>query len=117
MASTQGDAEGQFNQGNMYSNGQGVVQDYAEAVRWFKLAAAQGHAHGQTGLGAMYYDGKGVLQDYIRAHMWWNLAAVNGESIAVKNRDIVANKMTPQQVEQAQKLARECQARNFKNCH
>ena len=48
--------------------------------------------------------------------MWWNLAAVKGYSNAVKNRDIVAKLMTQQQVAEAQKLARECQARNFKNC-
>ena len=50
------------------------------------------------------------------AHMWVNLAAVKGDSDAVKNRDIAATKMTQQQVVEAQKLARECQARNFKNC-
>jgi TPR repeat protein len=44
----------------------------------------------------MYYIGKGVVQDYVRAHMWVNLAAVKGDSNAAKNRDIVANKMTPQ---------------------
>ena len=47
--------------------------------------------------------------------MWWNLAAVKGDSNAVKNRDTIAKKMTPQQITEAQKLARECQARNFKN--
>jgi hypothetical protein len=25
----------------MYENGQGVTQDYAEAVKWYRLAAAQ----------------------------------------------------------------------------
>ena len=48
--------------------------------------------------------------------MWFNLAAVTGSTNAVKNRDIVAKQMTSQQVAEAQKLARECQARNFKNC-
>jgi hypothetical protein len=48
--------------------------------------------------------------------MWYNLAAVSGDSDAVKNRDIVAAKMTPQQVAEAQKLARECQARKFTKC-
>ena len=56
------------------------------------------------------------MQDYTRAHMWFNLAAVTGDSVSVKNRDIVAKRMTPQQIAEAQKLARECQARNFKNC-
>ena len=54
--------------------------------------------------------------DNIRAHMWFNLAALKGYSVGVKSRDIVAKRMTSQQIAEAQKLARECQARNFKNC-
>ena len=38
----QGDANAQFNVGLMYGNGQGVIQDYAEAVKWYRLAAEQG---------------------------------------------------------------------------
>ena len=102
--------------GNIYNEGLGVKQDYAEAVRWYRLAAAQGHASAQSNLGTMYGEGQGVVQDYTRAHMWFNLAAVKGNSNAVQNRDIVAKKMTTQQIAEAQKMARECQARNFKNC-
>ncbi len=60
----------------------------------------------------MYYNGLDVTQDYVQAHMWFNLAASRfppGEhrDKAVKNRDIVAKKMTPAQISEAQKLARE----------
>ena len=116
LAAAQGDTSAQHNLGLKYSNGLGAVQDYAEAVRWYKLAAAQGLALAQSNLGFSYDNGQGVVQDYMRAHMWFNLAAVNGDSLAVKNRDLVAKMMTPQQIAEAQKLARECQARNFKNC-
>ena len=64
----------------------------------------------------MYIDVNGVVQDYIRTQMWYNLAAAKGDTKSVKNCDIIAEKMTAQQMTQAQKLARECQARNFKNC-
>ena len=80
------------------------------------MAAEQGVAKAQSSLAYMYAEGKGVLQDYVRAHMWSNLAAVTGDSESVSNRDIIATKMTPQQIAEAQKLARDCQARNFKNC-
>jgi len=40
----QGDASAQSNLGLMYATGQGVPQDYAEAVRWYRRAADQGHA-------------------------------------------------------------------------
>ena len=116
LAAAQEDDRAQFNIGLKYDNGIGVVRDYAEAVRWYKLAAAQGYASAQINLGYMYGSGLGVVVDYTRAHMWYNLAAVKGESVAVKSRDIVANSMTQQQIAEAQKLARECQARNFKNC-
>jgi len=115
-AAEQGSASAQFSLGFMYDKGQGVVQDYAEAVRWYKLAAAQGNTQAQLNLGASYGKGEGVAQDYLRAHMWLNLAAVGGDELSIKNRDIIAAKMTPQQIAEAQKLARECQARKFKNC-
>ena len=42
----QGDATAQFNLGVSYGNGEGVLKDDAEAVRWFRLAADQGDASG-----------------------------------------------------------------------
>ena len=46
-------------------------------------------------------------QDYIKAHMWFNLSAAQGEQKAVEDRDKVAQRMTPAQIAEAQKLARE----------
>ena len=94
----------------MYDNGQGVPQDYAQAVSWYRKAADQGYALAQFSLGGMYYSGRGVPQDYIQAHMWWNLAASRytdptDRADAVKNRDLVAAKLTPAQVVEAQRLA------------
>jgi TPR repeat protein len=100
----------------MYNSGQGVLQDYAEAAKWYRLAVAQGHAGAQINLGVMYHSGQGVLQDYTKAHSLYNLAATKGNATAVKNRDSVAALMTPQQIADAQKLARDCLARNFKGC-
>ena len=116
LAAQQGDAFAQYNLGLMYSNGQGVVQDYAEAVKLYRLAAQQGDASAQTSLGIMYGVGQGVAQDYVKALSWLNLGAVNGNVNAVKRRDIVAKLMTSQQIGDAQKLARDCQARQFKGC-
>ena len=99
-----------------YRNGQGVVQDYAEAVKWYRLAAQQGGASAQYNLGIMYDNGRGVVQNYVKAHSWYNLSAVSGNATAIENRDIVAKLMTSQQIAEAQKLARDCQARQFKGC-
>ena len=54
-----GDAVAQFSLGLMYSQGHGVTKDYAEALRWCRLAAVQGLASAQYNLGTMYADGRG----------------------------------------------------------
>ena len=106
----------QSNLGLMYRLGMGVPQDYSEAIKWLRLASVGRQSAAQYYLGAMYAQGEGVAQDYVKAHMWLNTSAARGLQAAGKERDIVASKMTRQQIAEAQKLARECQARNFNNC-
>jgi TPR repeat protein len=89
-----------------YAKGQGVPHDDVQAHMWYNLAAAQGDADAQYNLGVMYAKGRGVPQDDVQAHMWYNLAAAQGDAEGTKNRDLVAKKMTPQQIAQAQELAR-----------
>ena len=111
-AAEQGEANAQYNLGVMYDKGQGVPQDYREAVKWYHKAAEQGDASAQSTLGGMYYFGQGVPQDFVQAHMWFNLAAANvatGKNYADARNEIAA-RMTPAQIAEAQKLAREWQA-------
>lgn len=75
---TEQDAEVLFNLGLMYSEGQGVKQDYYKAAECFQKAAEQGHAEAQYNLGLMYYRGKGVKQDYFKAIEWYQKAAAQG---------------------------------------
>ncbi len=103
----QGDADAQFSVGIMYALGLGVKQDYAAAVRWYRKAAEQGHSSAQNNLGIKYHKGQGVTQDYVQAHMWYNLAAAQGRKFARGDRDNLAELMTPSQIAEAQKLARE----------
>jgi len=91
----------------MYSLGHGIPQDDKEALKWIAKAAEQGHAESQYNLGMMYFDGQGTPQDYVRAHMWFNLAAVWGVKEAVGSRDRTAKMMTPQQISEAERMARE----------
>ena len=81
-------------------------KDYKEAVRLFGLAAEQGHASAQHNLGVAYNNGQGVPQDYVLAHMWFNLSVYNGYKDGVENRNRVEKKMSPQQIEKAQEMAR-----------
>jgi len=92
-----------------YYHGQGVPQDYVTSAAWLRRAADQGDPRTQFNLGIMYAAGQGVPQDYVQAHKWLNLTA-SGEKTpekATENRNIVAAKMTPAQIAEAQKLARE----------
>jgi TPR repeat protein len=111
LAAEQGDASAQSNLGWMYDSGDGVPQDYAEARKWFRLAAEQGNARAQFNLGVMYGSGKGVPQDYVEAHKWLNVAAsrLTGDDRerAATLRDQIAEKMTPAQVAEAQRVARD----------
>ena len=113
-AAEQGHATAQFNLGLMYANGQGVPQDYNESLNWYRRAAEQGYATAQFNLGVMYKAGKGVPKDYVMAHLWFNLAAWRFPESKSKDRedaetlrDLVASKMTPAQIAEAQRLARE----------
>ena len=100
-------AGAQHNLGLMYEYGRGVTEDYKEAVKWYRKAAEQGNADAQNSIGSMYNNGQGVPQSYVQAHKWFNIAGANGSEIGTSNRDAIANKMTPAQIAEAQKLARE----------
>ena len=69
----------------MYENGQGIPQDYAEAVRWYTRAAEQGNAGAQFNLGVSYDNGQGVLQNHAEAVKWYRLAADQGDADAQLN--------------------------------
>ncbi len=76
-------------------------------MKWYHKAAAQGNASAQHNLGYMYTRGLGVPRDYVRAHMWLSLAAAKGHPKSAKLRDAVAKRMTPAQLAEAKRLARE----------
>src|SRR5437762_804945 len=71
----QGNAKAQLHLGDLYFDGQGVQQDFAEAVKWYGKSAAQGDAAAQSNLGAMYEKGQGVPQNYAEAIKWYRTAA------------------------------------------
>ncbi len=106
----------QANLGIMYENGRGVAQDYAEAVRWYRMAAEQGNAIAQLNLGLGYAKGQGVPQDFATAHMWLNIAGANGHSNAIDAREVVATRLTPDTISEAQRRARVCITSDYRDC-
>ena len=68
-----------------YQNGQGVAQDYQEAVKWFRRAAEQNDPVAQCYLGVCYMTGAGVPQEYSEAARWLREAAEQGDPAAQFN--------------------------------
>jgi TPR repeat protein len=110
-AAEQDDVSAQFALGKMYYGGQGVPKDATAATAWFRRAAEQGHAPAQHLLGAMYSKS---LEELVQAYMWLTLAASRYGAPEKENRDrvlgfrgMLAVRMTPAQIAEAEKLARE----------
>ena len=106
-AAEQGQVDAQFQLGDFYYNGDVNLQDFKQSFHWYTKAAEQGHVDAIQSIGYMYIDGKGVKKNYVKAHMYLNIASAKGRQRAKTNRDIVAKEMTPEQIAEAQKLARE----------
>ena len=112
-AADQNNVKAQYNMGVMYHDGQGVKQDYIEALKWYRKAADHGNAQALYNLGVMYFNGQGVQKNHVQAYMWLDVAAAHyppsdtkDRNDAVKARDLVASEMKPAQIAEARKLAR-----------
>lgn len=81
--------------------------DYATALRLIRPLAEKGDASAQYDLGVFYDNGLGVPQDHVQALMWFNLAAAQGKDGAAALRDLIARRMTSEQIAEARKLANE----------
>jgi TPR repeat protein len=106
-AADQGCADAQSYIGSFYSRGEGVEKDYAEAVKWYRKASESGCVSAQLKLGWCYANGKGVETNAVEAYKWYHLASAQGNESAKKNLSIREQKMTPAQIAEGQKLARE----------
>ena len=78
--------------------------DYALAASEWHTAASQGDLTSQYRLAQLYEQGVGVPQDFVQAHRWYNFAASQGHAEARNARDALANRMTADQLAEAQKL-------------
>ena len=84
-----GDSRAQSLLGLMYSNGQGVQRNEAEAIKWYRRAADRGDADAQAKIGDMYFEGREVAQDYSEAGRWYQFAADHGNAAAQYNLGIL----------------------------
>jgi len=121
--------EGGFPLGNIK-----IEKDPNEAAKWYLRAARQGDGDAQIEIGEMYAQGEGVSQDFVEAYKWFNIAAASPEKpdlsvftatnqealkellprIAQKakeHREDLVERMTPDQIAEAQELSREFRPR------
>lgn len=113
-AADQGISRAQYNLGSLYSQGRGVTQSYAEAARWHRLAANQGIPEAQFDLGVAYARGEGMPLNLVDGLMWFEIAlrfAAAAErpirEDVERARDLVAARLTPAEIEEAKRRARE----------
>jgi TPR repeat protein len=75
----QGDVSAQFELGTIYSEGLGLPQNQAIALKWYLLAAEKGHAQAHRTIGSCYMGCLGVPQDPVEGANWWRKAAELGD--------------------------------------
>ncbi len=101
-AAEQGNALAMHNLAVLYTSGLvGGTPDMEAAVEWFRQAADLGVKDSQVNLGILYTRGMGVKEDLVEAYKWFAVAARAGDADAASKRDMLANAMRPDQLEQA----------------
>jgi hypothetical protein len=97
-----------FRLGELYrTGGEAFPADMQSAAKWYEKGAEYGNAASQMQLGLAYLEGSGVPQDFVLAHMWFNLAAAQSQDGAREAREKLTTILTPDQVAEAQRMARE----------
>ena len=107
-----GDAESEVELGRRYDKGEGVMKDHAEAAKWYLKAAEQNDAPAQYNLGMCYERADPGTEDWTEVYKWLSLAARQGHEGAKKFMTALESKLlTPEQIAQGQKRAREFKPR------
>jgi len=104
QAADHGYGYAQYQLGNMYFNGSGVVKNPVDANNWWFKAAENGVAEAQENIAITYIKGELVAKDMGQAYMWWALAAEHGRKKSKKNIGIISKKMSDSQIAAAKQL-------------
>jgi TPR repeat protein len=111
-AAEQNLAVAQNSLGFCYDKGEGVAEDRVEAVKWYRKAAEQNDAAAQYNLGMCYERAEAGTEDWAEVYKWLSLAARQGHEGAKNYMTALESKlMTPEQIAQGQKRAREFKPR------
>lgn len=91
----------------LQTNAESTPRNATEYIEQLRAKAERGDTEAQNLLGGLYYFGQGVPLDDAKAYMWFSVAAGQGSQKAIQWQDIVARSLTPAQIAEAQRLARE----------
>ena len=80
------------------------------------LASEQGSPQAQHNMAYLYYNGQGVKIDKVYAHMWASIASSHGFENSKGLLETLNKEMPPSQIEEAERLVRECIKKNYKGC-
>jgi TPR repeat protein len=97
-----GDSRAQYELGEFFHNRK--PQDLPQALHWYEQASLQGHADAQLRLGTMFWHGEGVQANPLQAYIVLKMAAVNGSEDAMDSADEVAEGMSREQLEHANRV-------------
>lgn len=100
-------APAQYKLGLAYTYGQGTEKDPEVAVDWYKKSAVQGYALAQRTLATLYMSGEGIEQNKPLALAWYDILADSGNVMDVHRRDALKEKLTPDEIDEADILKQE----------
>ncbi|NOJ50473.1 tetratricopeptide repeat protein [Bradyrhizobium archetypum] len=111
QAAQDGDDDGQFYLGALYSAGVGRPRNDQEAFRWFSRAADQGHGHAMLIIAGLYASGRGTTKDNVKAYSWAHIVASASKVEEYRNgarqlMSLLMKKMTSDEIGHAVVAAR-----------
>jgi hypothetical protein len=99
LAAGEGHPEALYRLAVMHANGWGVPMNDAAAAGFYRLAAGFGYIPAQAAMGYSYSHGAGVDKNLVKSYMWFAVAAHNGDMTASAERDKIADRLTPEQLQ------------------
>ncbi len=124
-SANKGNTSAMWQLGVLYERGTGVLQDFKEALRWYRQASRLGDGDSMSELARMIEEGKGTPKNMIQAYVWYNLSVekaarekASDETIRMitNNRNRLLGQMSQASVDEAQVLSRQCLASNYQKC-
>jgi|GEM_PF-7030297 len=100
-----------------YYYGINTLKDYQSALKWCRISAQSGYTPSQYILAAMYILEQGVSIDLPRGLVWQSLAATSGIEAVIKGRDLLAERLTSQELDEAKIILQACLAQNWNYCY